>query len=772
MNLSFRPSHWVAMAALCCCLRVFALEPFTIVTIRAEGLQRLDIGTVLSYLPLAVGDSLNDQTSRQAIRALYASGLFQDVELLRDGGALVVKVVERPAIASFAIDGNEKIGGDELKESLKQLGLVEGEPFKRALLDQVEQELRRQYYANGYYDVGIDAQVKEEPNNRVSIKIQVTEGKVTRIREINLIGNTVFPKDELLKQIKSEQTGWVPFQTSDRYSKQQLLGDLEALTSYYQDRGYLKFNISSVQVALSPDKEAIYITANLEEGDIYKVKDRRFSGETVLEVSFLERRVTTGAGSIFSRKEATESANRIEEALADVGYAFAEVQPLPEVDEEKREVSLNYFVQPGKRAYVRRINFSGHASTNDETLRREMRQLEASPFSKSAVERSRTRLQRLPFIEEVEVDNKPVPGTDDLVDVSFTVKERPPGSIQFGVGYSGASGFLVTGNVTHTNVFGTGNRVAVEVDNNAISRRFSFSWQDPYFTEDGISQTWSVFYRETEGLNRFSSGFNLNVIGGNLTYGIPLSEYATLRAGLGIEDTALTTFPNSSTNILAFAIANGTRYTTYELRTGFTYDTRNRVFFATRGSLQQLDFDFIVPGSDLQYFRADYRVQQYVPLPLKTQLEYNLRVGLLEGYGGKGDPPPYENFLAGGAKTVRGYRESSLGPRGENEVPIGGRFRVANQIELIIPTPLESDGKSTRASLFYDIGSAYADPGDFSLNCPSTSDGRNCLRSSAGFAFTWYTPFLGILDLSYAFPLVEYPGDRVDRFQITFGTPF
>ena len=759
------------MAALCCTLRVFALEPFTIVTIRAEGLQRLDIGTVLSYLPLAVGDSLNDQTSRQAIRALYASGLFQDVELLRDGGALVVKVVERPAIASFSIDGNEKIGGDELKESLKQLGLVEGEPFKRALLDQVEQELRRQYYANGYYDVGIDAQVKEEPNNRVSIKIQVTEGKVTRIREINLIGNTVFPKDELLKQIKSEQTGWVPFQTSDRYSKQQLLGDLEALTSYYQDRGYLKFNISSVQVALSPDKEAIYITANLEEGDIYKVKDRRFSGETVLEVSFLERLVTTGAGSIFSRKEATESANRIEEALADVGYAFAEVQPLPEVDEEKREVSLNYFVQPGKRAYVRRINFSGHASTNDETLRREMRQLEASPFSKSAVERSRTRLQRLPFIEEVEVDNKPVPGTDDLVDVSFTVKERPPGSIQFGVGYSGASGFLVTGNVTHTNVFGTGNRVAVEVDNNTISRRFSFSWQDPYFTEDGISQTWSVFYRESEGLNRFSSGFNLNVIGGNLTYGIPLSEYATLRAGAGIEDTALTTFPNSSTNILEFAVANGTRYITYELRSGFTYDTRNRVFFATRGTLQQLDLDVVVPGSDLQYFRADYRVQQYVPLPLKTQLEYNLRVGLLEGYGGKGDPPPYENFLAGGAKTVRGYRESSLGPR-ENEVPIGGRFRVANQIELIIPTPLESDGKSTRASLFYDVGSAYANPGDFTFTCPSTSDGRNCLRSSAGFAFTWYTPFLGILDLSYAFPLVEYPGDRVDRFQITFGTPF
>jgi len=752
---------WAPLAALCFAASALAIEPFTISEIRAEGLQRLDIGTVLSYLPLAPGDRLDDQTSRQAIRALYASGLFQDVELERSGTALVVRVTERPAISKFEIEGNEKIGGDELKESLKQLGLSEGEPFKRALLDQVEQELRRQYYANGYYDVGIETEVKEEGANRVAIKTKVTEGKVTRIREINVIGNKVFPKDVLLSQLKLEKTDWVPFQTSDRYSKQQLLGDLEGLTSYYQDRGYLKFNISSVQVALSPDKEAIYITLNLEEGEVYKVKDRRFSGETVLEPEFLDKLVSTPPGSTFSRKEATESANRIEAALADIGYAFAEVSPLPEVDEEKREVSLNYFVQPAKRAYVRRINFSGHTSTNDETLRREMRQLEAAPFSKSAVERSRVRLARLPFLEEVEVDTKPVPGTDDLVDVNFTVKERPPGSIQFGVGYSGASGFLVTGNVTHTNVFGTGNRVAVEVDNNSLSRRFSFSWQDPYFTEDGVSQTWSVFYRQSEGLNRFSSGFNLNVIGGNLTYGIPVSEYSTLRAGFGIEDTALTTFPNSSTNILQFAIENGTRYLTYEARTGFTRDTRNRVFFADRGMLNQLDLDVVIPGSDLEYYRLSYRHQQYVPLVLGTFLEVNGRLGLMDGYGNT-DPPPYENFLAGGTRTVRGYRESSLGPK-ENDIPIGGRFQTAAQTELVIPTPLESDGKSTRASLFYDLGNVYARPGDFDFGE---------LRQSAGFAFTWYTPFLGILDLSYAFPLDDEMGDRTDRFQITFGTPF
>ncbi|MGQ0587490.1 MAG: outer membrane protein assembly factor BamA [Gammaproteobacteria bacterium] len=761
--MPFQPlKQWLAAIALCLALPAAAIEPFTISEIRAEGLKRLDIGTVLSYLPLSAGDVLNDQTSSQAIRALYGSGLFQDVELDRDGAVLVVRVVERPAIARFEIEGNEKIGGDDLKESLKNLGLDEGEPYKRALVDQVEQELRRQYYANGYYDVGVETVVKEEGENRVSLKIKVTEGDVTKIREINVIGNKAFDKATLLSQLKLEKTDWVPFQTSDRYSKQQMLGDLEALTSYYKDRGYLKFSITSVQVALSPDKNGIYITLNVEEGLVYTVKDFRFSGDTVLDGAYMSFLVTTPAGSTFSLREATESANRIEAALADIGYAFAEVNPVPEVDEDKREITLNYFVQSGKRAYVRRIGFSGHATTNDETLRREMRQLEASPFSKSAVERSRVRLERLAFIETVEVDTKPVPGTDDLVDVEFTVKERPPGSIQFGVGYSGASGFLLTGNVTHTNVFGTGNRVAVEVDNNVFSRRFSFSWADPYFTEDGVSQTWSVFYRESEGLNRFSSGFNLNVVGGNLTYGIPLSEYTAVRAGFGVEDTALDTFAASPENVLQFAIENGTRYFTWEGRTGITRDTRNRVFFATRGMLNQLDLDIVIPGSDLQYYRGSYRHQNYLPFLFSTFLEFNGRFGLMESYGNKGDAPPYENFTAGGTRTVRGYRESSLGPR-EGSLSIGGRFLAAAQTELVIPLPIESDGKSTRTSLFYDIGNVFESPGDFA---------SGALRQSAGLALTWYTPFLGILDMSYGFALDPEPGDREDRFQITFGTPF
>lgn len=750
------------------CTQAAAFPEYTIREIRAQGLERLDLGTVLTYLPLSAGDQINEQTSRQAIRALYGSGLFQDVQLSREGDDLVIVIKERPAITSFSIEGNEKIGGDELKQSLKDLGLADGELFKRELLDQVEQELRRQYYANGYYDVQIDTQVIQEPNNRVNLKVKVTEGKVTHIKSINIIGNQVFGSDELLEQFKMEATTWMPFQSSDKYSKQQLGGDLETLQSYYQDRGYLKFAVNSVQVQLSPDKKDIYITINVEEGEVYKVKSFRFSGETVMAQDFLRRLVTTRDGEIFSRKQATESADRIEAALSDIGYAFAEVTPAPEIDEANKEVTLNFFIEPGKRAYVRRISFTGHGSTNDETLRREMRQLESAPFSKSSVERSRVRLTRLPFVEEAEVDTRPVPGSDDLVDIVFRIKERPPGSVQFGVGYSGAQGFLVTGQLTHTNFLGTGNRLDVSLDNNSISRSANFGWTDPYYTEDGISRSINLFARKTDSVIRLASGLNSNSIGANLTYGIPLSEYMSLRAGVGVSQTAIQTFPNSSSDqVLAFAVRNGVQYTEFEARTGITYDSRNRTFFADRGALHALSLDVNVPGSDLEYYTLSYRAQQYVPLYKKFVMELNGSAGYVNNYGSTQDVPPYEHFFAGGSRTVRGFSDGSLGPRdtyaGRETNPFGGTLRVNMQNELIVPLPMESDGKSTRLSLFYDVGQVYEDADAF--------DSAE-LRQSAGISFAWFTPFLGLLELSYAYPLDEQPGDFVDRFQITFGPGF
>jgi len=743
----------------------WAFESFTIIKIRAEGLQRLELGTILTYLPLSVGDQMTDAAARQAIRSLYGSGLFSDVEVERDGDELVIKVKERPAIASFKIEGNEKIGGDDLNKSLKDVGLTEGELFKRALLDSVEQELRRQYYANGYYDVAIDAKVNDLPNNRVDLNIKVTEGPVTKIKDINLIGNKAFKSDVLLEQLKLKTTNWIPFQSTDRYSKQQLGGDLETLTSYYQDRGYLQFNVPSVQVALSPDKKDIYISIAVEEGSIYKVKGHRFSGEIILNEKFLDKLTGTKDGSIFSRKEATETGNRIEGALADIGYAFAKVTPVPEVDEPNKQVSINYFIEPGKRTYVRRINFTGHTGTNDETLRREMRQLEAAPFSKSAVERSRARLARLPYIEEAEVDTKPVPGSDDLVDVNFKVKERAPGSIQFGVGYSGSQGFLINAAITNTNFLGTGNRVQLSADTSTFTRSVNVSLTDPYFTQDGISQTVSAFYRSSQSVVRFSSGFDTNVVGGDLTYGIPLSEFTSLRIGGGLSQTAVKTFPNvSSDEVLRFVIRNGTSFTQYQLRTGIARDTRNRTFFASSGSLSRLNLDIAVPGSDLTFYNLNFTQEQYFQLPFHFFAETNATVGYVDSYGSTKDVPPYENYFAGGATTVRGYRDGTLGPRDfPNNNPFGGKLRTTAQTDLVIPLPVVSDNKTTRASVFFDIGNVYAKPGDFSFST---------LRQSAGVSFSFFTPVLGLLTLSYAIPLNNRPNDETQAFQINFGTGF
>lgn len=742
-----------------------AFEPFTIHKIRAEGLQRLELGTVLTYLPLSVGDQMTENASRQAVRSLYASGLFVDVGLERDGDDLVIRVKERPAIASFKIEGNEKIGGDELNKSLKDAGLAEGELFKRALLDGVEQELRRQYYANGYYDVAIDTKVKDLPNNRVDLNIKVTEGRVTKIKEINIIGNKVFKKDLLLEQLKLEKSTWMPFQKSDRYSKQQLGGDLETLSSYYQDRGYLQFNIASVQVALSPDKKDIYVTLGVEEGDVYKIKSHRFSGELVLNEKFLDILTSTKNGAIFSRKEATETSTRIEGALSDIGYAFAKVTPLPEVDEPNKEVTINYFIEPGKRAYIRRINFQGHTGTNDETLRREMRQLEAAPFSKSAIERSRQRLQRLPFIEEAEVETKPVAGSDDLVDIEFKVKERAPGSIQFGVGYSGSQGFLINGAVTNTNFLGTGNRIQLSADTSVFTKSVSLSLTNPYFTQDGISQTVSTYYRKSQSVIRFSSGFDTDVIGGDLTYGIPLSEFTSLRIGGGISQTAVKTFPSASSDqILNFVINNGTAFTEFQLRTGIARDTRNRTFFASSGSLTRLNVDIAVPGSDLTYYNLNFGQEQYFGLPYDFFIKTNATVGYVNAYGKTHDVPPYENYFAGGPSTVRGFRDGTLGPRDfPNNNPYGGKLSTTGQVDLVLPIPVVSDNKTTRASGFFDIGNVYAEPGDFSVKT---------LRQSYGISFSFFTPILGLLSLSYAFPLNQKPGDEITHFQINFGTGF
>lgn len=754
----------------------WSFEQFRIGDIQVTGLQRLEEGTVLTYLPIAIGDSIDTGSAQRGIRALYDTGLFEDVALAREDNTLVVQVRERPEIASFSIEGNESVGGDELQETLKQQGLAEGELYKRALLDQLQLELRRQYYSNGFYAVQIETEVTDLPQNRVDIQILITEGKTATINDINIVGNEDFDDDTLLKNFQLE-TSQSPilhpvkaFQKKDRYSREKLLGDLETLNSFYQDRGYLRFNVSSIQVSLSPDKRDIFLTVNINEGEPYTISDYHFAGEMIVPETSLRRLVSVRKGEVFSRQQVTATSNRISSGLADFGYAFSEVDPLTKLDDEDNTVELTFFVEPGKRAYVRRIAFTGNDKTNDQTLRREMRQFEGATFSRRGVERSRTRLARLPFVEDAQVESTPVPGSEDLVDVTYRIAERAAGTLQLGVGFSDAQGFLINGSVTHSNFRGSGDRVSLRAETNNFARTISSSWTDPYFTEDGITRTVSLFYRDTNQVIRFGSGFDLNSLGGSLTFGLPISEFSSIRLGAGIERNEITTtiIPGLVTDQLArFVAENGTDFLNYELRTGWQRDTRNRTFFATRGTNTSLTYDIKVPGSDLEYYTTTFQHERYTPfgswigfLSDKIVLESKLRVADAVVYGKGNDVPPFDNFFAGGARTVRGFKDGSLGPRDTFNNPFGGQFLTTLQNDLVIPTPLESDNKSTRLSLFYDIGNVFFAADRFEFNE---------LRSSAGVSVDWFTPFFGLLRVSYALYLDDQSGDDDDRFQFSFG---
>ncbi len=764
-SLFMKPYLLIFVAALLWQSTALAFAPFAVKTIRAEGLQRLDLGTVLAYLPVSVGDTVTPAMAQQSIEMLYKSGMFQDVTLLRDGGTLVVRVRERPLIADFEVKGNKAVGGDDLKKSLKEVGLVKGQLFKRDLLDALTTELHEQYYANGFYNVLITSKVENLPNNRVSIHIDVGEGTAAKIKSIHIIGNAAFPESTLLDQMKLKaKSRWKPFQRSDRYSRHTMVGDLESLNSWYMNRGYLKFDIPSVQVALTPDKKSVYLTLNVEEGPIYKVSGYRFTGDTILNTTFLDKIVTTHAGDRFSLKSATDSADAIESTLSDIGYAFAKVTPLPLVNEDKRTVAIDYEVKPGKRVYVRKIDFSGYNNTRDSTFRREMRQLEGAPYSKAAIERSRVRIARLPFVQNVSVNTAPVPGTDDQIDVNYGISQRQPGSISVGVGYSGYQGFIISAGITHTNFLGTGDTISLNAQNSIVERAISLSFTDPYFTDDGISQTASVFFRRDKGVIRFDSGFDTNMIGGDLVYGIPLSEFTSLRLGAGVSETAVTTFSTfASDEILNFVLRNGKKFGVYTLKTGIARDTRNRTFFATRGMLDQLTFDITGPGSDLKYYVAQLNHSQYIPLPAQFFINFNSTIGYINTYGGTNGVPPWLNFFAGGPGTVRGFKTGYLDPKDSNGFPFGGTFSTSAQTELVLPIPIISNNTTTRTGLFFDVGNVFARPGNFNFNE---------LRQSVGIDIQWFTPIVGMLEVSFGYPIKSIHGDNRQYLQFQLGNGF
>ena len=774
-----------------------AAGDFVVKDMRVEGLQRISEGTVFNYLPINIGDRVDNIRISEAIRALYGQDLFADIEMRRDGETLVVVVRERPSIESFEIEGNKDIKTEDLTESLRGVGLARGRTFDRSVLDNVEMFLREQYYDRGKYGVVIESDIQDRPNNTVRIKVNVKEGDRAKIRQVNIIGNKTFDDEEIRSDFTLDTANWLSWiRQDDRYAKEALEGDLEILRSHYMDRGFADFKIESTQVAISPNKKDIFVTINIDEGDLYTISEVKLVGEMVVNEAYLRRLILAQPGSIFNQNLLTQTSDLMAFRLGEEGYANAEIEPVPELDREKKEVAVTFYVNPQNRVYVRRINFGGVDQVDDEVLRREMRQMEGAYLSNSLVDRSKIRLQRLPYVERVEVNNAPVAGSPDLVDVDFDIEYRMPGQFSGGVGYSESQKIMLNGSIVHTNFLGTGNRVALQLNSGRFQKLYSLSHSDPYRTMDGVRRTVSVNYRDITQFTSAASDFSTTSAGGTVDYGYPISEYQTLSFGLTYQHSELLSSTNSTQqaqdwvanngnpfieNIGNGAVFFGTEFDTFELIAGWTYDSRNRAIFANRGTRQQLFLSYAMPGSDVEFYQARYSFTKYVPLwSNKWTLRLNSEIGIGEALGETTALPPYKQFYGGGPQSVRGFKESYLGPRDSFGRPYGGNVLVAGQAELILPLP-EKWSSQARASLFYDIGNVF-NTGEVQftdkLGAPlEYKPDLKELRASVGIGVQWLAP-LGLFRFSYAYPLNAYDGndryygDELERFQFSIGQAF
>lgn len=740
-----------------------AFTPFVVKDIRVEGLQRISAGTVFNYLPVKTGERFDEQHSEQAIQALFKTGFFKDVRMEREGDVLVVVVRERPSIASIKITGNLDIETDELLESLKKIGLAEGRVFDRSVLDKIEQELQRQYFSNGKYGVKIKTITTPMERNRIAVLLEISEGKAARIHSINIVGNKIFKDKELLALFKLSTPTTFSFITgNDQYSKQKIAGDLEALRSFYLDQGYLNFKINSTQVSITPDKKYIYVTVNISEGDQFIVKELKLAGNLVVPPEELEKLITFANGSIYSHRQVAATSARISDRLGDDGYAFANVNAAPEIDEVNKEVTLTFFIDPGKRVYVRRINMLGNLRTSDEVLRREARQMEGGWFSTKQVERSRARLEKLDYFSEVNVETPAVPGASDQVDVNFTVVEQASGNFMASVGYSQTGGVLLSASVQQDNFMGSGKRVGFSVNNSSVNSGYSVSYTNPYYTIDGISRGFSISTRKTDAAEANISDYIVDVNEVGVHYGIPLSEYNRINVSATYSATDLTLGGLASNEISQFVAANGNNFDTLTVGAAWTIDTRNRGIFADRGLLHRLSAEVALPGGDLEYYKLNYEHKRYLPLTKKLTFLLRGKLGYGDGYGDTTGLPFYEHFYAGGVKSVRGFDDNSLGPRDSQGESYGGSFSVTGGAEIIFPVPFLKDSKSVRVSAFVDIGNVYADYDSFDANE---------LRYSAGISGVWLSP-MGPLSLSLASPLNDKDGDETQTLQFSLGGSF
>ncbi len=783
------------------------MNDFTVGDIKLEGLQRISEGTVFNYLPVNIGDHLDAQRVREALRALYATGFFRDVEFSRDGNTLVIAVLERPSLESIEIKGNKDIKTEDLQKSLRNVGLSAGKTFNRSTLEEVTQYLTDQYFSRGKYAVTIDAKVDDLANNRVRVNLDIKEGNRAKIRQINIVGNKTFKAKDILETLTLKTPTWSSwYKQDDRYSRESLQGDLEKIQTYYQDRGYANARIDSVQVAISPDKTDMFITANITEGVVYKISSVKLAGNLVVPEAQLSRLVLVKPGQTYSQKTISSTQELIKNRLGAEGFYFAKVEPVPTLDEAKREVALSLFVDPGNRVYVHEISFKGTTRSDDETLRRELRQLEGSLLSNIALERSKQRLEQQPFVEKAEFETNPVPGSPDQVDVVFDVKERPSATISGGIGYSASQKFMLNGSFQDSDFMGSGDAVALQLDSGLYNKLYSFTHTNPYLSIDQLSRTVSVSYRNSTQFVSTSSNFKSQNLALGLSYGYPVTEFQRLSAGVSLQRVDLLTYQGSSaqqavdwvkanggpytrivltsatlgdgTSITSSTSLFGSRFNTLEANVGWLYEARNRGLFADRGQRHSLGLSF-VPGGKTRYYVASYDGIKYIPLFLRTTLSLGLNLAYGNGIGSTTALPPYKRFYGGGPDTVRGYTESSLGPVDSNGNPYGGNMLAVARAELILPLPAKWQ-TSARAALFFDYGNVfstdnvkflgrdYLTPVDYKFKYDQ-------LKRSTGVSVQWLAPSLGVFRFSYGIPLNKFNGDavhwadRTENFQFTIG---
>jgi outer membrane protein insertion porin family len=740
----------------------WAFDPFTVRDIRVEGVQRTEAGTIFSYLPIKVGERVDDEKVAQAVKALYATGFFRDVRIEAQGDILVVTVAERPTISSLTFVGNKEFDTETVKKALREIGIAEARIFDRSALERAEQELKRQYITRGKYAASVQVTVTPQERNRVALNFTIVEGETASIARINIVGNKAFTERQLRREMQLSTPNWLSWYTKDdQYSKQKLSADLETLRSFYQNRGYLEFSIDSTQVSISPDKEEVYVTINITEGAPYTVSGISIAGDLAVAEPELRQLIVVRPGETFSRSKMQASVKSISERMGADGYAFANVNAVPEIDKTKNTVAFTFFVDSGRRVYVRKINISGNPKTRDEVIRREMRQLESAWYDGTRIERSKVRVRRLGYFEDgsVNIETPPVPGTNDQVDIELSVVEKNTGNLLAGVGYSSSEGVVFNASVSQQNIFGSGNALALAVNTSKVNRTISLTYTEPYWTTDGVSRTMEVYNKNIDPTGLAVSQYSSSTLGAALGFGVPVSEIDTINFGFRVEHTNLELFPNSPPVYYQFVQDFGYSTNSYILSGGWSRDTRNDILYPTFGRLQSALVEVGLPFGDLSYYKLSYINQAFWPVYGDFVLMLRGDLGYGDGYGGK-PLPFFKAFYAGGVGSVRGYESGSLGPRDIYGNALGGKRKIVGNAELFYPI-LKGD-KSVRLSVFADAGQIYVNGFQ-----PEFEN----FRYSTGVGLAWNSP-VGPLKFSYAIPINTIPDDKIQRFQFQVGTVF